>query len=75
MHQIFHKLCYHTLFLFNFSSEKLPPNGWPFLGKIEFQNFNLRYSLDLPYVLKNLNFQIKPMEKVTTEIPVNFYSI
>ncbi|XP_026807567.1 probable multidrug resistance-associated protein lethal(2)03659 isoform X2 [Rhopalosiphum maidis] len=44
--------------------EKTPPKGWPFLGKIEFRNFNLRYSLDLPYVLKNLNVQIQPMEKV-----------
>jgi len=61
--------------LFNCSSENKPPKEWPFLGKIEFQNFNLRYSLDSPYVLKNLNFQIQPMEKVIIEIPLNFYSI
>ncbi|KAF0703952.1 putative multidrug resistance-associated protein lethal(2)03659, partial [Aphis craccivora] len=45
-------------------SKKTPPEGWPFLGKIEFRNFNLRYDLNSPYVLKNLNVQIQPMEKV-----------
>ncbi|XP_008187158.1 probable multidrug resistance-associated protein lethal(2)03659 isoform X2 [Acyrthosiphon pisum] len=49
---------------FQSPAEKAPPNEWPFSGKIEFQNFNLRYSLDSPYVLKNLNFQIQPMEKI-----------
>lgn len=49
---------------FQSPSEKAPPNKWPFSGKIEFRNFNLRYSLDSPYVLKNLNFQIQPMEKI-----------
>lgn len=52
--------------------EKTPPEGWPFLGKIEFCNFNFRYDLDSPYVLKNLNFQIQPMEKVILLILVNF---
>ncbi|XP_022168732.1 probable multidrug resistance-associated protein lethal(2)03659 isoform X2 [Myzus persicae] len=49
---------------FQSSSENTPPKGWPFLGKIEFRNFSLRYSLDSPYVLKNLNIQIQPLEKV-----------
>ncbi|XP_050058893.1 ATP-binding cassette sub-family C member 4-like isoform X5 [Aphis gossypii] len=49
---------------FQSPSENTPPEGWPFLGKIEFRNFNLRYDLDSPYVLKNLNVQIQPMEKV-----------
>lgn len=61
--------------LLNCSSENTPPKGWPFLGKIEFRNFSLRYSLDSPYVLKNLNIQIQPLEKVIMEMSVNFYSI
>ncbi|XP_025204473.1 probable multidrug resistance-associated protein lethal(2)03659 isoform X2 [Melanaphis sacchari] len=49
---------------FQSSSKKIPPKGWPFLGKIEFRNFSLRYNLDSPYVLKNLSVQIQPTEKV-----------
>jgi len=60
--------------LINFSIEKTPPEGWPFLGKIEFRNFNLRYDLNSPYVLKNLNVQIQPMEKVILLILVNFFT-
>ncbi|CAG9840910.1 unnamed protein product [Diabrotica balteata] len=37
---------------------------WPELGKIEFKNMTLQYSLDDPPVLKNLSFVIKPSEKV-----------
>lgn len=42
----------------------MPPKEWPNSPKIVFQNLSLRYSSDSPYVLKNLNFQIQPMEKV-----------
>lgn len=41
------------------------------MGKIEFRNFNLRYSLDSPYILKNINVQIQPMEKVNLVVEVN----
>ncbi|XP_060872047.1 probable multidrug resistance-associated protein lethal(2)03659 isoform X2 [Metopolophium dirhodum] len=43
---------------------KTRPKGWPYSGKIVFKDFNLRYSSDSPYVLKNLNIQIQTMEKV-----------
>lgn len=40
------------------------PKTWPEFGKIIFQNVSMRYSLDSPYVLKNLNFTIYPGEKI-----------
>jgi len=73
---LIHKLHYYNIyiqFLMNCSIEKTPPEGWPFLGKIEFRNFNLRYDLDSPYVLKNLDVQIQPMEKVILLILVDFF--
>lgn len=51
---------------------KTPPKEWPDSGQIVFQNFHLRYSPDSPYVLKNLNFQIQPMEKVFKSSPKLF---
>lgn len=45
-------------------SEKKPPATWPEHGEIKFVNLYLRYnSTDAP-VLKDLNFVIKPQEKV-----------
>ncbi|XP_025194322.1 probable multidrug resistance-associated protein lethal(2)03659 isoform X2 [Melanaphis sacchari] len=44
--------------------EKSVANEWPSSGRIVFQNFNLRYSLNSPYVLKDLNIQIQSMEKI-----------
>ncbi|XP_042894914.1 ATP-binding cassette sub-family C member 4-like isoform X1 [Parasteatoda tepidariorum] len=44
--------------------EKKPPKGWPSKGYIVYQNVNLRYSPDEPPVLKNLNFEIYPEEKI-----------
>ncbi|CAI6363936.1 unnamed protein product [Macrosiphum euphorbiae] len=46
------------------TTKKTRPKGWPYSGKIVFKNFNLRYSLDSPYILKDLNIQIQKMEKV-----------
>ncbi|XP_031342453.1 probable multidrug resistance-associated protein lethal(2)03659 isoform X4 [Photinus pyralis] len=43
---------------------KKPSNSWPDFGKIEFKNVFLRYSDTAPYVLQDLNFTIRPMEKV-----------
>lgn len=37
---------------------------WPKSGEIEYVNVNLRYSEEMPYVLKNLNFKIRSLEKV-----------
>lgn len=47
-----------------FCLDKIPPENWPNAGKIVFRNLNLFYSPDSPCILKNLNFQIQPMEKV-----------
>ncbi|XP_022162518.1 probable multidrug resistance-associated protein lethal(2)03659 isoform X2 [Myzus persicae] len=46
------------------SPDKKPPKEWPDKGRIVFENFYLRYSLDAEYVLKNLNIQIQGMEKI-----------
>lgn len=51
--------CKYQMFL-----DKAPPKEWPESGDIVFQNFNLRYSPELPHTLKNLNFKIQSMEKV-----------
>ncbi|XP_026807743.1 multidrug resistance-associated protein 4-like [Rhopalosiphum maidis] len=44
--------------------EHSPDKEWPYSGKIVFKDFNLRYSLNSPYVLKDLNIQIQSMEKI-----------
>lgn len=41
-----------------------PSKEWPEHGSIEFRSIYMRYSLNDPYVLKNLCFYIKPTEKV-----------
>lgn len=46
--------------------EKQPPKNWPSQGHITYKNVNLKYSPDEPPVLKNLNFEIYPEEKVGT---------
>lgn len=43
---------------------KKPPANWPNLGELVFNNMNLRYFPEGQLVLKNLNFNIKPKEKV-----------
>ncbi|XP_057661013.1 probable multidrug resistance-associated protein lethal(2)03659 isoform X1 [Diorhabda carinulata] len=44
--------------------QKEPPKKWPEHGMLEFQSVYLRYATNLPYVLNNLTFKIKPKEKV-----------
>ncbi|CAI5758720.1 unnamed protein product [Candida verbasci] len=44
--------------------EMKPQEDWPSSGYIQFQNVNLKYRDNLPYVLKNLNFSIYPGEKI-----------
>ncbi|XP_025192648.1 multidrug resistance-associated protein 4-like [Melanaphis sacchari] len=46
------------------SPERKPPTEWPMNGKITFEKFFLRYSTDSQFVIKNLNINIEPMEKV-----------
>lgn len=55
---------FQSLIFQYFCSDKKPPKEWPDKGRIVFENFYLRYSLDAEYVLKNLNIQIQGMEKV-----------
>lgn len=44
--------------------DKKPKETWPEHGKIEFSKVYLRYSANEPWVLKNLNFTILPLQKV-----------
>lgn len=39
-------------------------NSWPRTGSIEFKKVRLRYRDNLPLVLKNLSFSVRPSEKV-----------
>ncbi|KAI2473933.1 ATP binding cassette (ABC) transporter subfamily C member [Diabrotica virgifera virgifera] len=39
-------------------------NNWPSLGSISYQNVYLSYEGNTHYVLKDLNFEIKPTEKI-----------
>ena len=41
-----------------------PPDDWPNKGGVTLTDVAFRYSSDLPLVLKNLSFSIKPSEKV-----------
>lgn len=45
-------------------SEKTPAESWPESGSIRFENASLAYRPGLPLVLKNLNMDIKPAEKI-----------
>ncbi|XP_060650132.1 LOW QUALITY PROTEIN: probable multidrug resistance-associated protein lethal(2)03659 [Drosophila nasuta] len=51
---------------FDSAPDKKPPVTWPEQGKIVADDLSLRYFPDpqSKYVLKSLNFEIKPMEKV-----------
>jgi len=39
-------------------------HGWPHDGRIEFKDYFTKYRPTLPYVLKNVSFQIHGSEKV-----------
>jgi len=41
-----------------------PDPKWPSKGAIVFNNYSARYREGLPLVLKNINVQIKPKEKI-----------
>ncbi|RZB40188.1 ABC tran and/or MMR HSR1 domain containing protein, partial [Asbolus verrucosus] len=43
---------------------KRPAKDWPSEGDVEFSSVSMKYSIENPYVLKNLNFQIKSQEKI-----------
>ena len=42
-----------------------PPPSWPHEGRIYFTYVNVKYSLDGPLILKNLDTLIDPREKVS----------
>ncbi|EPQ52410.1 hypothetical protein GLOTRDRAFT_26339, partial [Gloeophyllum trabeum ATCC 11539] len=44
--------------------EPWPPPSWPSAGEIKAENLVIRYAPELPNVLHNLNFEIRPGEKV-----------
>ncbi|KAG2008510.1 ATP-binding cassette transporter [Coprinopsis cinerea AmutBmut pab1-1] len=44
--------------------EPRPPASWPSQGEIQVEDLTIRYAPDLPDVLHNLSFTIKPGEKV-----------
>lgn len=44
--------------------EQKPPQEWPAAGFIQVKDLSIRYRPNLPLVLKNLNFNIYPGEKV-----------
>ncbi|CAH1738396.1 unnamed protein product, partial [Aphis gossypii] len=50
--------------VFETTPDKLPPIDWPSHGKIIFKRFYLRYSCNSPFVLNNLNIEIKAAEKI-----------
>lgn len=41
-----------------------PPENWPSAGEIDIRSLSIRYSPELPDVLKNINIHILPNEKV-----------
>lgn len=44
--------------------EMTPPESWPSMGEIIFENVDFAYRPGLPIVLKNLNLNIKSGEKI-----------
>ena len=45
-------------------SDKKPGETWPSSGGVKFENVSFQYSKDTKYVLKEMNFNILPKEKV-----------
>lgn len=44
--------------------ESRPPVGWPSKGNIEFKDLSLRYTEELPLVIKNVSFKVPGGKKV-----------
>ncbi|KAI3406538.2 YCF1 [Candida oxycetoniae] len=42
----------------------VPPKNWPTKGEIKFEDFSAKYRPELELVLKNINIEIKPREKI-----------
>ena len=52
-----------------------PSDDWPGEGSIEVEEFDLKYREGLPLVLKQINCDIKPGEKVRCQPPQYLQSI
>ncbi|KAJ7270615.1 multidrug resistance-associated ABC transporter [Mycena haematopus] len=48
----------------NMNSVERPPSSWPEHGEIAFKNVEMSYREGLPLVLKGVNFNVRPGEKV-----------
>jgi ATP-binding cassette, subfamily C (CFTR/MRP), member 1 len=48
----------------NESEDAKIPENWPADGRIVFKDVSLKYRPELPFVLKNMNLDIKPGEKI-----------
>jgi len=46
-----------------------PDAKWPSKGAVVFKNYSTRYREGLPLVLKNINVDIKPKEKIGSNFP------
>jgi ABC-type multidrug transport system fused ATPase/permease subunit len=44
--------------------DKRPPKEWPTQGNIKFKNYSVKYRDELDHVLKSVNTDIRPGEKV-----------
>ena len=49
-------------------NNKKPPENWPHEGAISFTNLSFAYFRDGPLILKNVNLEIQPNEKVSTVV-------
>ncbi|CAF1079512.1 unnamed protein product [Didymodactylos carnosus] len=47
-----------------YNAKQKPPSEWPTKGKIEFKNYKFRYRAELEPVLKGINLDIEPCDKV-----------
>ena len=45
--------------------DKCPPETWPEHGSVQFSQYSTRYRAGLDLVLRNVNFCVKPGERVS----------
>lgn len=57
-------ILWYIFIIFFCFPDKRPPKDWPSKGQIVFHQFCLYYSPNTPYILKNINVKIDPLEKV-----------
>lgn len=61
--------------------DEKPPESWPEKGQLKITDLNFKYSDDGPLVLKGLNFEVYPEEKVSFTLlkpliaVINFFTI